>query len=183
MRLFVVELICAATLALIGFGYFNNYFTLPAAIFLGVTLFSFIGIFFADIEYGIIPDALVVVSFFSSVLYLIATSAPLTTHFLSAVGSFLFFLILFLVTKGKGMGFGDVKLSLVLGLFLGFPNIIAALYMAFLTGAGVSIILVVWRKIRFFGGTIPFGPFLIVSAIVAFFYGEELIARFLASFM
>ena len=44
------------------------------------------------------------------------------------------------------MGFGDVKLAFLIGIVLGFPKIITALYLAFLTGAIVGSILIIWRK-------------------------------------
>lgn len=80
------------------------------------------------------------------------------------------------------MGFGDVKLSFALGIFLGFPKIIVSTYMAFLTGAFVSVILIMWGKKRLKKDTIPFGPFLIFSALVSYFIGEILIAQFLDFF-
>lgn len=178
-RLVVVEFICAVTLSILMFFYLTGGIMMLPAIFIGIVLFSFIGIFFADIEYGIIPDALVVVSAFSALFFLVTMQQNLVLHLISGVGTLLFFLTLFLVTRGKGMGFGDVKLACVLGLLLGFPNVVIALYLAFLTGAAVSIILVIWRKIRFFGGTIPFGPFMVASSILALFWGDVIASQFL----
>jgi len=78
------------------------------------------------------------------------------------------------------MGFADVKLSFLLGLILGFPKIVLALYLAFLTGAFVGIILIVWRKKRSLKETIPFGPFLIAGTITSLFLGDLLIPKILA---
>jgi prepilin signal peptidase PulO-like enzyme (type II secretory pathway) len=80
------------------------------------------------------------------------------------------------------MGFGDVKLSFILGFLLGYPLIIVSLYLAFLTGAAVAIILVVCRKTKFFGGSIPFGPFLVASTVISLFYGQEILRVFLMRF-
>jgi len=146
---------------------------LPAFIALCIIVLAFMGIIVADIVYGIIPDLLVLTSMVASFLYLYFTNQMLTSHILTGLFTLLFFVFLFLITKGRGMGLGDVKLSFVLGLFLGFPNIIIALYLAFLTGALVSIILVIWRKVSFSKGTIPFGPFLVLSTLLAFFIGEK----------
>ncbi|OGH39337.1 MAG: hypothetical protein A3B44_02135 [Candidatus Levybacteria bacterium RIFCSPLOWO2_01_FULL_38_21] len=94
--------------------------------------------------------------------------------FLSALASFAFFLILYLITRGKGMGFGDVKLSFLLGLVLGFPKILIALYAAFLTGAITGSILIIWGKKKL-KSKIPFGPFLILGAILSLFFAEYII--------
>lgn len=137
---------------------------------------SLVAIFFIDFKHGIIPDRIIYPTVTISFSYLIlSTKYLILNHFLSALGAFLFFFLLVFITKGKGMGMGDVKLAFLMGLFLGFPKIVIALYVAFLTGAAISLILVLWGKKKFFGGTIPFGPFLVFGAFVAFFAGGELL--------
>lgn len=139
---------------------------------------SFIVIVFSDLKYNIIPDKIVIPAIIISFLYLLIVNSPLLiSYLLSALGSFAFFLMLFLITKGKGMGFGDVKLSFLLGLVLGFPKIILALYLAFLTGAAIGIILILWKKKRTIKDTIPFGPFLILGTLVSLFLGELIIPK------
>lgn len=177
-RLLVMEGLAGLTVSGFLYMFLAGYISLMPAILLSAIFLSCISIFFADIEYGIIPDGLVISICAFSLLYIFSESMALANHLLSAAATLLFFLGLFLITRGKGMGFGDVKLSFALGLFLGFPNILVCLYLAFLTGASFSIILVLWRKIRFFGGTIPFGPFLVISAIIAFFWGEVIMDQF-----
>jgi len=134
---------------------------------------SFIVVFFSDLKYGIIPDKIVfpaiVVTFF---YLLIINPQSLIINLFSALGAWAFFLILFLITRGKGMGFGDVKLAFLLGLILGFPKIILALYLAFLTGAFLGIILILCKKKKSIKETIPFGPFLIIGSLIALFWGE-----------
>lgn len=70
------------------------------------------------------------------------------------------------------MGWGDVKLVGLMGLFLGFPKIIVALYLAFLTGSILGVILILLGKKRF-GQNIPFGPFLAGASIFSIFFGEK----------
>ncbi len=181
-RLFTVEL-TSAILAT-GFFYFaiiGSLGLLQAAL-LFLLLYFFLGIFVADIVYGIIPDLFSVVTLIISLAYVFLLGQPLMSHALSGLGCLLFFLLLFMVTKGKGMGFGDVKLSFILGFLLGFPLIIVSLYLAFLTGAVVAIILVVCRKTKFFGGAIPFGPFLVASTVISLFYGQKILTAFLMRF-
>ncbi len=181
-RLFLVELFSGVLVsAIITSGFAGGSSLLPL-ILICVILLCFVGIFLADIEYGIIPDLMVGVCAFASLLLVFIQGKPIIEYFASGIGSFLFFLFLFLITRGRGMGFGDVKLAFVLGLLLGFPLIIVSLYLAFLTGAGISIILVIWRKIRFFGGTIPFGPFLVATAGITYFFGKEIMDFFLKTF-
>jgi prepilin signal peptidase PulO-like enzyme (type II secretory pathway) len=131
---------------------------------------SLIVVFFADLKYGIIPDKIIYPAILVSAAYLFINHQSLIiNHLLTAVGAFTFFLLLFLVTRGRGMGFGDVKLVILLGLLLGFPKIVVAFYIAFLTGAIIGIILILWGKKKLRGTTIPFGPFLVGGALIALF--------------
>ena len=66
------------------------------------------------------------------------------------------------------MGMGDVKFAFVMGLLLGSPGVIIALYIAFLTGAILSAILILSKRKKF-GQTVPFGPFLVVGTLIVLF--------------
>lgn len=86
------------------------------------------------------------------------------------------YFILCYATAGKGMGFGDVKLAGVLGLYLGWlgwPELLVGSFLAYLLGGGVGIAMLALgkagRKSR-----IPFGPFLISGALLAVFVGHPL---------
>ncbi len=152
---------------------------------------SLIVIFFTDLKYGILPDKIVYPAIVIAIIYNLQltinnnsnnlTIQQLSNHLFSAIFSFLFFLFLYFITKGKGMGFGDVKLVFLLGIFLGFPKIVVALYVAFLTGAIIGSILIIWKKKRFKGATIPFGPFLVLGTFLALFLGDKLIQIALTS--
>jgi leader peptidase (prepilin peptidase) / N-methyltransferase len=153
-------------------------FALPVGIaYLLYLLFMtsiFIIIFFTDYKYGIIPVYAIFLGAMIVVTYLIYafSLSVLLTHVFSAIGAFLLFFILFAATKGRGMGFGDVMLVLLMGLFLGFPYIGIALYLSFLTGALISLILIVTGSKRLKHDTIPFGPFLIFSTFITLFWGQ-----------
>ena len=90
---------------------------------------------------------------------------------LSSLGISAFFLLLIFITKGKGMGGGDVKLAFLIGMVNGFPFNIAAIFLGFVFGAVFSIILVLFRK-KSLKDTVPFGPFLILGSVIAFVWGE-----------
>jgi prepilin signal peptidase PulO-like enzyme (type II secretory pathway) len=92
-----------------------------------------------------------------------------------------FFLAIFLVSKGVAMGFGDVKLAILLGLLLGFPNILVGLFLAFFFGAIIGIIMMFFGK-KGFKSEIPFGPFLITGTFLAMFWGQQIISWYLNLF-
>ena len=158
-----------------------NLITIINIIYYLFILSSLIVIFFADLKYGIIPDKIIFSAVFIAIAYSFFNHQSLIiNHFLSGLGALLFFLSLFLVTKGRGMGFGDVKFAFLMGLILGFPNIITGLYIAFLTGAIVGIILILWRRKKAFGTAIPFGPFLVLGTLGALFWGEIILQKVLS---
>lgn len=105
----------------------------------------------------------------------------LLTHLVSGVILGAFFLLLIIVTKGKGMGGGDVKLGVFMGIGLGLTNSAIATMLAFLIGAIFSMILIVLRK-RSFKSVVPFGPFLVVGSLIALFWGNNIMNWYLTNF-
>lgn len=136
---------------------------------------ALVAIFVIDLKHQIIPDQLIYPTAVFSVLFeFINRYSSVINHLLSAFGAGFFFLLLHLFTRGRGMGFGDVKLSVLMGLILGFPKAILAFYIAFLTGAFWGVILILAGKKKF-GQQVPFGPFLVGSAVIALFWGEVIL--------
>lgn len=165
---------------------FIKYFSLGAIPFFYylLVLCSLFIIFFIDLKYTIIPDKIVFPIAVIAVLYnTFFERGVFLNHLLSGVAAFLFFFIIsyvfYFLTKKVGMGGGDIKLSFLLGAFLGFPNILISLYIAFLTAAIASIILIIWKKMRFRKDSVPFGPFLITGAFISIIWGNQLYAVFL----
>ncbi len=94
------------------------------------------------------------------------------------------YLLGFLFAKGIGrlrgetveedaLGFGDVNLSGVLGLLLGWPGITVGLIFAILLGGAVSLIVVVYmlitKRYKIFQA-VPYGPFLVAAAVIVLFF-------------
>lgn len=103
---------------------------------------------------------------------------PFFGGLLSGLGIAGFFISLIIITRGKGMGGGDVKLGAFMGMVLGFPGSLLALILSFITGAAFSIGLIILGK-KHFGQTIPFGPFLSLGSLIAIFWGQEIFAWYL----
>lgn len=92
---------------------------------------------------------------------------------LSSFGIAMFFIFLIWITKGKGMGGGDVKLAFLIGIINGFPLNVVGIFLGFVFGAVYSGGLMLLRK-KNLKDTIAFGPFLILGSIVAFVWGNLL---------
>lgn len=185
----LIELLTGSVFIITSFYFFDQGFKVHDSIFTGAIsliylLFivsSLVVIFFTDLKYGIIPDKIVYSGVFASFLYFILNANFLVlSNLLSAIFAFAFFFLVYIITHKKGMGFGDVKLVFLLGLFLGFPKIIVALYVAFLAGAAIAIVLIITKRKKFFRDTIPFGPFLVLGTITALFLGDLIIKNYMA---
>lgn len=135
-------------------------------------------ILYTDLFSGIIPDSVLVLLFFFTILRVFVLHQNILNCLASGICAGLLFLFLHVVTRGRGMGFGDVKYAVIMGALLGFPFIIAGLYIAFLTGAVLALILVIVKK-KTFASAIPFGPFLVLGTVVNFFWGSYVWAFFL----
>ncbi len=137
-------------------------------------------IFFSDFFYGIIPFPVVLAGLVDAAFLLVVVlHGNYLQSVVSALGAFLFFLLLYVVTRGRGIGFGDVVYALLMGFLLGFPKIIVGMYVAFLTGAVVSLILVLLGRKKLAGSTISFGPFLVIGTLAGLYYGDVLYRFFL----
>lgn len=89
------------------------------------------------------------------------------------------FAVFFLIhiVSPRGMGFGDVRLSFVLGLALGWlswGHVFLGLFLGFLLGAVVGASLIAF-KLRSRKDPVPFGPFMAAGALVAIFAGTQLL--------
>ena len=87
------------------------------------------------------------------------------------------FYIVAVVSRG-GMGGGDIKLTAMMGAFLGMRDLGVAIFIGLLAGSAVGIgLMIAGRKTR--KDAIPFGPFLALGGICAVFWGRSLVAWYL----
>jgi len=82
--------------------------------------------------------------------------------------------LIYVVTSERAMGLGDVILAGIIGFFLGIGKGLLALYVSFLVGAIVGVILLLQRK-KGMKSAVPFGPFLIIGMLAAGVWGDTLI--------
>ncbi|MEK7658238.1 MAG: prepilin peptidase [Patescibacteria group bacterium] len=184
---------------------FNDYSLIIASVFNLFFLFyvasTLIVIFVYDLKHYLIPDKVlfpaIAVAFVFRILELIdfklienfkfqiSNLEPLLGYMLAVLIAAGFFFIIWLVSAGRWMGFGDVKLAILLGIILGFPNILTGLFLAFLFGAIIGIGLMAipaslqGGKKKELNSKIPFGPFLIIGTFVAILWGQQLMQWYL----
>jgi len=86
--------------------------------------------------------------------------------------------VYYLLTGREGMGLGDADLLAMIGAFLGWKGVILTILLSSLIGSITGIIIMV-SKGKDFKYAIPFGPFLSLGAVIALFYGENIIRWYL----
>ncbi len=173
----LVELITGISFALVASNFTFDILFLKdtvRSIYIFIFISCMIAIFFTDLKYRVIPDEVLIFLGISTLLYIfIFERNQILPDILSAIIAAGFFLLLVLVTRGRGMGIGDVKYAFMMGFILGIPKIIIGLYLAFLTGGFISIILILVGRKKM-KSTIAFGPFLVLGTVATFFWGDYL---------
>lgn len=177
MNYWITIVMIVAYLALVYFcGIHKEFYQNLPLIKFGVLIPMLLSAFVIDYRLQIIPNRLNLTMFEVGLLltfvYGIANINIATDMLLGMVtGAGIFLLITLiggLIAGKEAMGFGDVKLMGALGLYFGFSGIIVISLIAFLLGAIISIILIATKKKKT-DEYIPFGPFIVLSAIITIF--------------
>ncbi|MBE2907030.1 prepilin peptidase [Anoxybacillus flavithermus] len=155
-----------------------------AEIVVSWTLISlFVIIFVSDVHYMVIPNRILL--FFAPLLLIERiTLAPLTPWWDSLLGSFVGFMMLFLialVSKG-GMGGGDIKLFAVIGLALGVKLTVLAFFLSTFVGTMFGLIGMAIGHVKR-GEPMPFGPAIVVGTLIAYFFGKAMIDMYVKVMM
>lgn len=187
----LTELLTGIVFAVTFYLSYTQYYS-PTALFLHIVIVSsWIVMILSDLRYFILPDSMQVLFAIGAFLHSIfvthswkipevnlipldiffwVVNIPLVAGLFVALPLFL----VFYISKGKGMGFGDVKLAFILGILLGPWNGLLSLYIAFILGGilGGSVLLLRKAKLK---SKIPFGPFLIFGAYTMLFFQSQII--------
>ena len=150
---------------------------------IALTLISlFIIITVSDLAYMVIPDKVLLV--FAGIFIVERIFLPLSPWWDSiagAVAGFMILLFIALISKG-GMGGGDIKLFALIGFAIGFKTMLLSFFFATFYGAffGIGAMLLGFVKRK---QAIPFGPFIALGSLTAYFFGEEILEWYLQFFM
>lgn len=130
-------------------------------------IFIFLTLTFFDYLYYILPDKVILTGFGISVLYsVIIRQEFFVNSLLTGFGLAAFFAIIYIVSRGEWIGFGDVKLVFLIGLTLGYPlvffTVVSAVWVAALWGIG----LIMFKKATL-KTALPFGSFLSAAAVLS----------------
>lgn len=85
-----------------------------------------------------------------------------------------FFLLQYLISGGKWIGGGDIRLGAMMGVWLGWPVVILAIFIAYITGAIFALVLLAIKK-KTLSAKIAFGPFLALATLFCLHHGEQIL--------
>jgi len=170
IRLPIVELLAGTAFALLYWNY-----GLSAEMGMSIVYASFlIVIFFIDLEHQLILNKVsypgIVVAFVFSFLW------PDLGVVNALIGGAVGFAMIFLpyIIYPKGMGGGDVKLALMIGLMVGGPEEVLVGILIGIIGGGLVALLLLALGLKKRGEAIPFGPFLCIGAMAALLWGRDI---------
>lgn len=162
----------------ITFGVLFFYSPDPIPWIINVLFFSvLLFIFFYDLRYSEIHDVIMLPAIALALLYAVISGNAENALIGAAIGS-LFYLLQLVLSGGKWVGSGDIRIGAFLGLMLGWKLTITALILSYLIGSIVGVTLILTKKLDR-KSAIPMGPFLVIGTVIAFFYGQNLIEWYL----
>lgn len=145
-----------------------------------VILVALVAVFLYDARYGEIPDRFTLLP--AGALFLASLAfgwQQLGSMLLGIAVGVGFFLLQFVLSRGRAIGGGDIRLGAFMGVILGWPDILVGLFVSYILGASVGIVLLAQGKKRF-GDAIPFGIFLAVGTAIAMFWGKLLLSWYVS---
>lgn len=158
---FIVLSACLSLLVLVSLIDLEHRLILDVMVFPSIVLLLVLAPFWPDIGF---PRA-----FLGDVTLI----ASLANSSLSGLGAFLVFLLVAMINPA-GMGGGDIKFAAVLGLMVGFPGILIAIWIAAIGGGLIAIGLILTRK-KSRKDVMPFGPFMAIGAAVVLVSGPDIV--------
>jgi prepilin signal peptidase PulO-like enzyme (type II secretory pathway) len=147
-----------------------------------------LALFLYDLKYYLVPDVLAVPgAIVALILNLVIYWADPVGSFWFALGRYLlagvvaggFFLLLFIISRGRWIGGGGIRLGFLIGFLTGWPLVLVALFLAYVSGALVGVLLIVLKK-KTMESAVPFGAFLAPSAFVTLLYGQSILHFYLS---
>lgn len=138
-----------------------------------------------DLRHKIIPDGLVGFLAVLAVLrWFMFPGLAISNYLVAGFSLFGFFALLWWVSQGRWMGFGDAKLALALGLLIGLQGGVSTVVLAFWLGAAVGLFILARSRLSLgdrsftIKSEIPFAPFLTLGLALYFLFDLNVLTFF-----
>ncbi len=178
----LVELWLGLAFVCIGWIHLNTGMSIvvPSIIHDACILFSLTFLFIYDFKYQELPDCITIPSILiiglSSYVHEWLTGPQLLIG--AAVGGGVF-LFQYLISKGTWIGGGDIRLGVLMGVILGWPVILVALFLAYVGGSLVAVPLLLMKKSTW-KTKLPFGTFLTIATVASMMWGQTILEWYLS---
>lgn len=181
----IVEL---STACLIAASYFLLFITNDIALYqsiiglacLVVAIGAMMTIFVHDLLEMMVPDLMAYILLGAAIIYALVVQQDYMGSLYAAAVGFVPIMLLVYPSKGKWMGEGDVKIAGALAILVGWPSAVVFMVAAFLLGGGFGVVALLSRQVKL-KTAVPFGPFLILAAIIALFWGGNIVDWYLGT--
>lgn len=155
-------------------------------IIIDYSFFSFLLlIFFIDLDHKIIPNSLTytmaIIGIILNFFYFNFYEAIYSTFLGAFIGGVPILLLMYIFKKIRGvdgMGMGDIKLFIVLGIWLGWFGCLMVIFISSMLGSLLGIVGIMTNKVKF-KQQLPFGPFIVIATVLYYFYKEEILGLLL----
>lgn len=138
-------------------------------------------IFIYDLKYYLIPDKIILPAIVIVFIANFVLGKSWSNMLIAAAVPSVFFLAQFLISKGKWLGAGDLRLGFFMGVVLGWPNILVALFLAYIFGSVIGLLLIIF-KAKKWNSKIPFAAFLCPATFITMLWGSQLLQWYLKIF-
>ncbi|HAR62959.1 MAG: prepilin peptidase [Candidatus Margulisiibacteriota bacterium] len=168
-----------------GFSFVWAFYSLgPSFLFLKVVFLTsiLIVITFIDLEFMIIPDELTLGGSGIGLLFSLFDKSLLPSVLGGLAGAGIIYAIYLLgqlIYQQETIGGGDIKMMLLIGIFIGIKSTLLAIFVAMMLGSIIGVALIALR-IKSRKDYIPFGPFLGAGCLIVIYFSKELVALYRA---
>lgn len=135
--------------------------------------FVLLFILFFDLRYRAIDDRVLI----PGIIYAFVANffiGDAVSGILGAAVGTSFFGLQYLISRGRWIGSGDLRIGAFLGFFLGWPMTLLAILLGYILGSLVSLYLLA-TKVAHPKTAVPLGPFLVAGSVLAFFFGDQVL--------
>lgn len=144
-----------------------------------IIVFLLVFIFIYDFKYQEILDRVTLLP--ALLLFLATGTMGWLTWYSMIVGVIIgggIFLLQYIISSGKWIGGGDIRLGIFMGVILGWQGTVFALFLSYILGAIVGIYLLITKK-KGVKSEVPFGTFLALATFLAMFWGSRVVEWYL----
>jgi leader peptidase (prepilin peptidase) / N-methyltransferase len=179
---FFVELITGFLFLLSFLNLLSKFYILDSNFYLFLArdwffMATMIFVFIYDLKYMLIEDIIILPAIVIIFILDILAGMSFYSILLGAVVGWGIFFFQYFLTKKKGIGEGDLRLGILMGLMFGWPKILVAVFSAYMIGGFVALIFLVFKR-KGLKSELPLGPFLAFGSLVAMLLGDQFLSLY-----